>query len=112
MLLLDVRLWWSSWCLPVCGAFARKPRRHAGARARVRQCHTGVSGPTRVRCLQADKEKVAAARKRVFALHAEGKLQALVDPERFAGLGAVPDAIEYMLSGRSIGKVVVRIQDP
>lgn len=65
-----------------------------------------------VQCVQADKEKVAAARKRVFALHAEGKLQAWIDPEQFAGLGAVPDAIEHMLSGRSIGKVVVRIQDP
>ena len=61
---------------------------------------------------QADKEKVAAARKRVFDLHAEGKLQAWVDPKPFTGLSAVPDAIEYMLSGQSIGKVVVHVQEP
>jgi NADPH-dependent curcumin reductase CurA len=54
---------------------------------------------------------VAAARKRVFALHAEGKLQAWIDPQEFNGLGAVPDAIEHMLSGRSIGKVVVRMHE-
>lgn len=61
--------------------------------------------------LQADKEKVAAARRRMFALHEEGKLQAWIDPKPFVGLQSVPDAIEYMLSGSSIGKVVVRIQD-
>ncbi len=54
---------------------------------------------------------MAAARKRVFALHAEGKLQAWIDPQEFNGLGAVPDAIEHMLSGRSIGKVVVRMHE-
>ncbi len=54
---------------------------------------------------------MATARKRVFALHAEGKLQAWIDPQEFTGLSAVPDAIEYMLSGKSIGKVVVRMHE-
>lgn len=35
---------------------------------------------------------------------------ALVDGQRaFDGLESVPDAIEYMLSGAAVGKVVVRI---
>ena len=43
-------------------------------------------------------------------LHASGELVALVDEKRtFEGLESVPDAIEYMLSGEAIGKVVVRL---
>ena len=46
-------------------------------------------------------------------LHASGQLAALVDEKRtFAGLESVADAIEYMLSGEAVGKVVVRIGHP
>jgi len=56
---------------------------------------------------------VAGCKQRVLDLHASGELVALVDEKRtFAGLESVSDAIEYMLSGEAVGKVVVRIGDP
>ncbi len=42
-------------------------------------------------------------------LHAQGKLQAWVDEREFVGVESVVDAIEYMLTGEAIGKVVVRM---
>lgn len=55
---------------------------------------------------------VAGCRQRVLDLHASGELRALVDRKRtFDGLESVADAIEYMLSGEAVGKVVVRIGD-
>jgi len=46
----------------------------------------------------------------VLDLHASGELVALVDGKRsFDGLESVADAIEYMLSGEAVGKVVVRL---
>jgi len=53
---------------------------------------------------------VAGCKQRVLDLHASGDLVALVDEKRtFEGLDRVADAIEYMLSGEAVGKVVVRI---
>ena len=53
---------------------------------------------------------VAPCKQRVLDLHASGELMALVDEKRvFDGLESVSDAIEYMLSGEAVGKVVVRI---
>jgi len=54
-------------------------------------------------------EERAACRERVFELHARGELEAWVDPEPFVGIERVPDAVDWMLSGRSTGKVVARI---
>ena len=51
-----------------------------------------------------------AARARLFALHARGDLAVTFDAVPFNGLGAVPDAVEHLLSGRSMGKVVVDLQ--
>jgi hypothetical protein len=51
----------------------------------------------------------ADAAERLLALHASGKLRVLVDPTPFDGLRAVPDAVEHLLAGRNLGKVVVRI---
>lgn len=48
---------------------------------------------------------------RLFDLYASGKLKVSVDPKKFFGLGSVPDAVEYLHSGKSHGKVVVCI-DP
>jgi len=60
-----------------------------------------------------DFAAVAGCKQRVLDLHASGQLAALVDEKRtFAGLESVADAIEYMLSGEAVGKVVVRIGDP
>jgi len=57
-----------------------------------------------------DFSKLAGCKNRVLSLHAEGKLVSLVDVAKdFCGLSAVSDAIDYMLTGKAIGKVVVRI---
>ncbi|GAB4813339.1 hypothetical protein N2152v2_000385 [Parachlorella kessleri] len=46
----------------------------------------------------------------VFDLHAAGQLQAWVDRTAgFEGVESIPDAVEYMLSGCCVGKVVVRL---
>jgi NADPH-dependent curcumin reductase CurA len=48
-----------------------------------------------------------AARARMFDLYREGRLKVVFDHESFHGLPQVYDAVERLLSGRSIGKVVV-----
>lgn len=52
-----------------------------------------------------------AARARLFALHEAGGLTIRFDAQRFQGLDAIPDAVDRLLSGRSIGKVVVELDD-
>ncbi|KAJ9705012.1 hypothetical protein PVL29_003183 [Vitis rotundifolia] len=42
---------------------------------------------------------------RLFHLFSLGKLKVAVDPKRFLGLHAVADAVEYLHSGKSAGKV-------
>lgn len=48
---------------------------------------------------------------RLADLYFSGKLKVALDPKRFVGLPAVADAVEYLHSGKSLGKVVVCI-DP
>jgi hypothetical protein len=49
-----------------------------------------------------------SVREELNALHAAGEIQALVDTTAsFAGIEAVPGAVEHMLSGASAGKVTV-----
>ncbi|KAJ4962191.1 hypothetical protein NE237_022130 [Protea cynaroides] len=48
---------------------------------------------------------------RLVHLFSSGKLKVTVDPKKFLGLKSVADAVEYLHSGRSVGKVVVCI-DP
>ncbi len=45
---------------------------------------------------------------RLLKLYEAGQLQAAVDPTVFNGIDAVCDAVEYLHTGRSTGKVVVR----
>ena len=45
---------------------------------------------------------------RLVMLLSEGKLKVAVDPTPFEGIEAVVDAVEYLHSGKSRGKVVVR----
>lgn len=52
------------------------------------------------------------ARDALFALRAQGRLQVRFDDRPFRGLDAVPDAVERLLSGRSMGKVVVDLTNP
>ncbi|XP_014510169.1 prostaglandin reductase-3 [Vigna radiata var. radiata] len=48
---------------------------------------------------------------KLFDLHSTGKLKIAIDPKRFVGLHSVADAVEYLHSGKSVGKVVVSV-DP
>ncbi|CAA0282196.1 unnamed protein product [Arabidopsis thaliana] len=48
---------------------------------------------------------------KLFNLYALGKLKVGIDQKKFIGLNAVADAVEYLHSGKSTGKVVVCI-DP
>lgn len=49
------------------------------------------------------------ARARLFAMYAAGDLKVCLDEHRFAGLEGVFDAVEHLLSGASMGKVVAEI---
>lgn len=50
------------------------------------------------------------ARARVFRLYAEGKLKIRFDERRFVGLEGVHDAVERLVSGQSMGKVIVDLR--
>jgi hypothetical protein len=58
-----------------------------------------------------DVAAIRRCKRRVFQLHQQGKLQAWVDESHgYRGVQQVPDAIDYMLRGGHIGKVVIPIQ--
>lgn len=44
---------------------------------------------------------------KLINLVSEGKLKVALDPRKFIGVGSVADAVEYLHSGKSIGKVIV-----
>jgi hypothetical protein len=52
-----------------------------------------------------------AAAARLLAMYDKNQIKVCVDPRRFEGLEAVPEAVDYLLSGRNIGKIVLRL-DP
>ncbi|BAT55472.1 oxidoreductase [Nostoc sp. NIES-3756] len=54
------------------------------------------------------QEYIPEARDRLLNLFDNGKLQVSVDPTEFHGIESIPTAVEYLLSGRNCGKVVVR----
>jgi NADPH-dependent curcumin reductase CurA len=47
--------------------------------------------------------------RRVLELYYAGALRVLVDPTPFVGVDAVADAVEHLLAGRNLGKVVVKL---
>ncbi len=47
--------------------------------------------------------------RRLFQLIGQDQLRVTIDPTEFHGLDAVSDAVEYLHSGQSMGKVVVRL---
>ena len=53
-------------------------------------------------------EHIPAARDRLLNLFYTGQLQVSVDPKSFQGIEAIPDAVDYLLSGQNCGKVVVQ----
>lgn len=50
-----------------------------------------------------------AAREKLFGLHAAGRIAVTRDARMFEGLDSVHDAIEWLLSGQSMGKVMVNL---
>ncbi|MCD7468176.1 hypothetical protein HAX54_006126 [Datura stramonium] len=48
---------------------------------------------------------------RLYNLYSSGKLKIVIDPKQFVGLHSIADAVEYLHSGKSAGKVVVCV-DP
>ena len=50
-----------------------------------------------------------AARERMFGLYRSGDLKVHIDETKFAGLEGIYDAVEHLLAGKSMGKVVVEI---
>ncbi|GLJ13645.1 hypothetical protein SUGI_0217090 [Cryptomeria japonica] len=48
---------------------------------------------------------------RLYNLYSDRKLKVALDPKLFLGVKSIADAVEYLHSGQSIGKVVVCI-DP
>ena len=53
----------------------------------------------------------ADARERLLAMLEAGRIRPLVDDGAFAGLGSVADAVEHLLGGHNLGKVVVDLRD-
>lgn len=47
---------------------------------------------------------------RLLRLHADGQLRVELDPTRFRGIGSVFDAVDHLVRGHSIGKVVVDVR--
>lgn len=43
------------------------------------------------------------------SLYQQGIIMPLIDPVEFIGVESIPDAMDYMLSGQALGKVVVRL---
>jgi NADPH-dependent curcumin reductase CurA len=57
-------------------------------------------------------ERWADARIKLFDLYRAGKLKVTFDDTPFNGLAEIYDAVEHLLSGRSMGKVAVNIAGP
>ncbi len=55
-------------------------------------------------------EFAADARERLLEMRAKGEIEILVEPSEFRGLESVPDAVDCLLEGRNIGKVVVDLR--
>jgi len=58
----------------------------------------------------ADRKDTLQAKKSVFHLYDSGQLSAWVDERRFGGIQSVTSAVDNMLQGKALGKVVVDIQ--
>jgi hypothetical protein len=49
------------------------------------------------------------AAERLLSAYYNNALTVLIDPTPFVGLEAVPDAVAYLMSGRNLGKVVIKL---
>ena len=55
-------------------------------------------------------EFAPAARRKLLKLFAAGEIRPLVDERVFEGLESVADAVEYLLAGDNVGKLVVDLR--
>lgn len=53
-------------------------------------------------------EHMAAARDRLLNLFYAGEIRVAINPTSFRGIESIPTAVEHLLSGQNIGKVVVQ----
>lgn len=54
---------------------------------------------------------MAEARDRLLDLFYTGKIRVAINPTSFHGIESIPAAVEYLLSGKNVGKVVVQFYD-
>ncbi len=54
---------------------------------------------------------MAAARDRLLALFQSGQLRVVIHPTPFRGIASIPAAVNALLAGQTIGKVVVQLDD-
>jgi len=60
-----------------------------------------------------DAKAILRCRRLLYEMHAKGELQVWVDrTHTFSGLESAADALDYMLQGSHVGKVVVQIPSP
>ena len=52
------------------------------------------------------------ARARLFDMFRQGQIKVCLDAGEFEGLEGIQDAVEHLLSGKSMGKVLARIAAP
>ncbi|GAX39216.1 alcohol dehydrogenase [Tolypothrix sp. NIES-4075] len=54
------------------------------------------------------KEYIPVARDRLLNLFYTDKLKVAIDSNQFNGIKSIPAAVEYLLTGKNCGKLVVR----
>lgn len=66
---------------------------------------------TSVRCFMNHlyKDKHDASRQHLFKLYQDGKLKIKVDENNFEGIASIQEASQYLLAGKSCGKVIVSL---
>ncbi len=83
----------------------RKPSEHPGLLSKLYWKSASIRGFQNPLYPECHDE----ATRRLLELYHGGELNVFIDPEPFEGLERVADAVEHLLSGRSRGKVVVRL---
>ena len=56
-----------------------------------------------------DRGGLLKAKQRLYQRFEDGTIKATVDDKPFAGVEQTSDAVDYMLTGQALGKVVVRM---
>ena len=103
----------SSFSGPVSGPAVLVPYLHSAHPSRRCLIGTDVTSPRGQAVLgriwPSDGKVLAGCKRRLYEMFEQGRIRAVIDPVPFSGLESIPDAIDHMLSGRSTGKVVVKI---